>query len=345
MADATFDGLDIGLYSISSTADNRAVAQKAETRGFKRVWLAEDHHSRDLIVQATAVAMATKSIEIGLGIVNPFTRHPAQIAMAVADIEEMCGPRMVLGFGAAHSAINAHGLENPRPITALKEAGEICSRLLQGERVVYEGEIFRLPAPGAKLRFPLARSRVPVYFGTMGPRTLRRVVPDADGIKFSVFATPTFAKKCMGHLREALDRADRSIDDLDVSCYIIFSVDEDRDVARHAAKPLVAHYVRQVPDMARYEYAGLDVPRMQALQGDLRTAFMADRFQEAIETLPDDVVEALAVIGTPAECIKGLQAYAAAGIKTPVLYQSLGPDRIAAIDLIADSVRPALLAS
>jgi len=84
---------------------------------------------------------------------------------------------------------------------------------------------------------------------------------------------------------------------------------------------------------------------MQALQGDLRTAFMADRFQEAIETLPDDVVDALAVIGTPAECIKGLQAYAAAGIKTPVLYQSLGPDRIAAIDLIADSVRPALLAS
>ena len=169
MVDATFDGLDIGLYSISSTADNRAVAQKAETRGFKRVWLAEDHHSRDLIVQATAVAVATKSIEIGLGIVNPFTRHPAQIAMAVADIEEMCGPRMVLGLGAAHSAINAHGLDNPRPITALKEAGEICSRLLQGERVVYEGEIFRLPAPGAKLRFPLARSRVPIYFGTMGP--------------------------------------------------------------------------------------------------------------------------------------------------------------------------------
>lgn len=344
MTDATFDGLDIGLYSVSATADNRAVAQKAEARGFKRVWLAEDHHSRDLIVQATAVAAATETIEIGLGIVNPFTRHPAQIAMAVADIEESFGPRMVLGFGAAHSAIAAHGIENPRPITALWEAGEICGRLLQGERVTYEGEIFRLPSPGAQLRFPLARSRVPIYFGTMGPRTLQRVAPAADGVKFSVFATPAFAQKCMGHLKDALARTGRSIDDLDVSCYIIFSVDADRDAARHAAKPLVAHYVRQIPDSMRYEYAGLDVPRMQALQGELRTAFMAGKFQDAIETLPDDVVDALAVTGTPADCIEGLRAYAATGIKTPVLYQALGPDRLAAIDVIADSIRPDLIA-
>ena len=344
VADASFEGLDIGLYSISSTAENRAVAQKAEARGFKRVWLAEDHHSRDLIVQATAIAAATKTIEIGLGIVNPFTRHPAQIAMAIADIEEMAGPRMVLGFGAAHSAINAHGLKNPRPITALKEAGEICTRMLRGERVVFEGKVFHLPPPGAKLRFPLTRNKVPLYFGTMGRRTLRRVVPIANGIKFSVFATPAFAKTCMGHLEDALAETNRSIDDLDVSCYIILSVDPDRSAARNAAKPLVAHYVRQVPDTKRYEFAGLDVTGMLALQRELRTAFMSGTFQEAIEAVPDNVVDALAVTGTPDDCIEGLRAYAAVGIKTPVLYQSLGPDRLAAIDLIADEIRPNLLA-
>jgi 5,10-methylenetetrahydromethanopterin reductase len=335
MTDAKFDGLDIGLYSISPTAENRAVAIRAEARGFKRVWLAEDHHSRDLLVQATAIATATKSIQIGLGIINPFTRHPAQIAMAVADIEELCGPRIVLGLGAAHSSINAHGLENPRPITALKEAGEICSRMLRGERVIYEGKIFRLPAPGAKLRFPLARSGVPLYFGTMGPRTLRQVVPAAS---------PAFAENCMANLRDALAQAGRSIDEIDISCYIIFSVDRDRDSARRAVKPLVAHYVRQIPDTARYELAGLDVPRMQALKGELQTAFLDDKLQEAAENLPDDVVDALAVTGTPEDCIEGLQAYAKIGIKTPVLYHSLGPDRVAAIDLIADTIRPALLA-
>lgn len=343
MTDTRFDGLDIGLFSVSSTADNRAVAVRAEAKGFRRLWLAEDHHSRDLFVQATAVAGATEAIRIGLGIVNPYTRHPAQTAMAVADLEELAGPRFVLGLGAGWSAIAAHGLENPRPITALKEAGEICRRLLAGERVTFEGKIFRLPAPGAQLTFPVVRKDIPIYFGTMGPRTLAMAVPSADGIFFSVFASPAFAEHCMGHVRQALDRAGRTIADLDVVCYIIFSVDEDGDAARHAAKWLIAHYLRRIPDTIRFEYAGLDVARMQALQGDLKAAFAEDRYQAAVDDLPDDVVTALAVAGTPKECIEGLKPYAAAGIKSPVLYQVLGPDRLAAIDLIAERVRPALI--
>ena len=89
MTHPPFRDIEIGLYSVSSTADNRAAALRAEARGFGRVWLAEDHHSRDIFVQATAIGVATEAIGIGLGIVNPFTRHPAQIAMAVADLEEL----------------------------------------------------------------------------------------------------------------------------------------------------------------------------------------------------------------------------------------------------------------
>ena len=155
---------------------------------------------------------------------------------------------------------------------------------------------------------------------------------------------PAFAKICVGHLEDALAETNRSIDDLDVSCYIILSVDRDRSIARNAAKPLVAHYVRQVPDTTRFEFAGLDVNQMLALEREFRTPFFAGTFQEAIEALPDDVVDALAVAGTLDDCIEGLGAYAAVGIKTPVLYQFLGPDRLATIDLIADQIRPNLLA-
>ena len=68
-----------------------------------------------------------------------------------------------------------------------------------------------------------------------------------------------------------------------------------------------------------------------------------NRFGRAVDALDDDVVAALAVAGTPDECIDGLKPYAAAGLKTPVLYQVLGPDRMASIDLIADRIRPALV--
>ena len=344
MTDAYFQDLEIGLYSVSSTEDNAAVARRAEARGIRRIWLAEDHHSRDILVQATAVASATESIEIALGIVNPYTRHPAQIAMAVADLEELGGPRFVLGFGAAWSAITAHGLKNPRPIRALAEASEICRRLLRGERVVYEGEIFRLPEPGAKLGFQLVRDDVPLYFGTMGPKTLKMATRDADGILFSVFSSPAFIEDRMVHLRNGLAEAGRSIDDIDLACYIIFSVDEDGGAARHAAKWVIAHYLRRIPDPTRAVFAGLELNQVKALQDELRAAHRENRLDDAVKAVPDDVVTALAVAGTPAECVERLKAYAAVGIKTPVLYHTLGPNRLAAIDLIAEQMRPALVA-
>ena len=343
MTEARFRPLEIGLYSISSTADNRAVARKAEARGFRRLWLAEDHHSRDIFVQATAIATATEAIEIGLGIVNPYTRHPAQIAMAVADLEELAGPRFILGLGAGWSSIAAHGVENPRPITALKEAATICRGMLRGDRVAFEGALYRLPAPGARLTFAPVRPDVPLYFGSMGPRTLKMGAPLADGVFFSVFSSPSYAEHCLGHVQAGLAGTGRTIEDIDVACYIVFSVDEDGDAARAAAKRLIAHYLMRIPDTIRFEFAGLDVDRMQSLQAGLKAAFAESRYDRAVDALDDDVVGALAVAGTPDECVDGLKPYAAAGVKTPVLYQVLGPDRMASIDLIADRIRPAFV--
>lgn len=342
MTHPPFRDLDIGLYSVSSTADNRAAARRAEARGFRRVWLAEDHHSRDIFVQATAIGVATEAIEIGLGIVNPYTRHPAQIAMAVADLEELAGPRFALGLGAGWSSIAAHGLENPRPIAALREAAQICRAMLRGERVTHEGTLYRLPAPGARLTFRPPRPDVPLYFGTMGPRTLRMAAPMADGVFFSVFASPAYVEHCLGHARAGLAAAGRDPGEVDVACYIVFSVDEDGAAARAAARGLIAHYLMRIPDTIRFEYAGLDVARMQSVQAGLRAASAANRLGPAVAALDDDIVAALAVAGTPEECIEGLKPYAAAGLRTPVLYQALGPDRLASIDLIAERIRPAL---
>ena len=342
MPQPPFRDIELGLYSVSSTADNRVAASRAEARGFRRVWLAEDHHSRDIFVQATAIGVATEAIGIGLGIVNPFTRHPAQIAMAVADLEELAGPRFTLGLGAGWSSIAAHGLENPRPITALREAAEICRGMLGGGRFAYEGSLYRLPAPGARLTFRPPRPGVPLYFGTMGPRTLRMAAPMADGVFFSVLASPAYVEHCLGHARAGLAAAGRDAAEVDAACYIIFSVDEDGDAARAAAKPLIAHYLMRIPDTIRFEYAGLDVARMQPVQAALKAAAAANRLGPAADALDDDIVAALAVAGTPEECIAGLEPYAAAGLKTPVLYHVLGPDRLASIDLIAERIRPAL---
>ena len=202
---------------------------------------------------------------------------------------------------------------------------------------------FSLAQAGRQINVPLARRDVPLYYGTMGPRTLKMAAASADGLLFSVFCSPAYAQDLVGQVGEALAQAGRSIDDVDIACYIIFSVDQDGDAARQAAKWVIANYVMRLRDTIRYQYAGLDVARMAALERELRAAVEESRFDAAVDDLPDDIVRALAVAGTPEECVAGLKAYAAAGIKRPVLYHTLGPDRLEAIDTIADSVRPHLL--
>lgn len=155
--------------------------------------------------------------------------------------------------------------------------------------------------------------------------------------------TPEFAERMAIDLPGNIELTGRAVEDIDVACYIIFSVDQDGDAARAAARRLIAHYLMRIPDTIRFEFAGLDIARMQSVQAGLKAAFAENRLGPAVDAIDDDVVAALAVAGTPDECIAGLRPYAAAGLKTPVLYHVLGPDRMASIDLIADRVRPALL--
>ncbi len=162
------------------------------------------------------------------------------------------------------------------------------------------------------------RPGVPLYFGTMGPRTLRMAAPLADGVFFSVLASPAYVEHCLGHARAGLAEAGRDAGEIDAACYIIFSVDEDGEAARAAARGLIAHYLMRIPDTIRFEYAGLDVARMQSVQAGLRGAAAANRLGPAADALDDDIVAARAVAGTPEECIAGLQPCAAAGSARPL---------------------------
>ena len=59
-------------------------ARDAERAGFGSVWLIEDYYHPGAFALAGAVAAATARIGIGLGVVNPSTRHPAPVAMETA---------------------------------------------------------------------------------------------------------------------------------------------------------------------------------------------------------------------------------------------------------------------
>ena len=77
-----------------------AHAEHAETCGFQTVWFAENPFQRGVLPAASACVLATQSIQVGIGVFNPFNRHPTLMAMEIGALDELSGGRALLGIGS-----------------------------------------------------------------------------------------------------------------------------------------------------------------------------------------------------------------------------------------------------
>src|SRR5437879_7967453 len=91
----------LGLASRGKVSDCVAWAERARSAGLESVWFHDSYFERDAVTYASAVAAQVEEIGIGLGALNPFTRHPVLIAMTVSALDEMAPSRIRLGLGSA----------------------------------------------------------------------------------------------------------------------------------------------------------------------------------------------------------------------------------------------------
>src|SRR5207302_8458371 len=100
--------------------------------------LPESGHGRGLFTVASSLAAHTTRIKIGIGVVNPFWRHPSLIAMEAAALDEASHGRVLLGLGAALWTLKALGEADTRaerPVPAMVEAIRMVRGMLRGEPV------------------------------------------------------------------------------------------------------------------------------------------------------------------------------------------------------------------
>lgn len=171
-------------------------ARLAEEAGFDMVVVSEHFHpwvddaagGGFAFSTIGAMATATERLEFTTGVVTPLFRfHPAVVAQAAATLDRLSGGRFNLGVGTGEN-INEGPLGYRFPAyeerrARMSEALDIMRRLLDGEKLTYQGAFYRTDQ--AKLYSP-PLGRVPILMAAGGPRSAALAAEKAQGIITSV---------------------------------------------------------------------------------------------------------------------------------------------------------------
>ena len=140
----TTDGLDVFLEGLPLSLV-RELARRADQRGFRNIWLPEITFA-DAFIPAAAAAMETKRIGLATGVVGIWSRSPVAMALTAGTLNQLCSGRMILGLGlqARTYVEDWHGAHYGKTVTAMREYVTIVRRILSGENVTFQGEVFRV---------------------------------------------------------------------------------------------------------------------------------------------------------------------------------------------------------
>jgi F420-dependent oxidoreductase-like protein len=271
--------------------------QTADACGYDSFWMPEAWE-RDALPILTELALRTRQIHLATGIVNVFSRTPALLAMSAATIDEISGGRFRLGLGTSGARVveDFHGLPFHRPLTRLKETIEIIRLLLAGQRADFDGECFQLRR--FKLGFKPLRAEIPIYVAALTPKSLRQIGELADGWLPTHWPGKQLPQG-IAEIGAGCEAANRQAGAIEIAPFINTLVGDDLSSARKAARLPLAYYIGGMGDFYRDSVSRLGFAEEAS---KIHTLWQAGRRKEAINSVPDALVDAVAICGGLEAC-------------------------------------------
>lgn len=329
----------VSLQNDRPVAETVEHARLAEALGYPEIWTNENGHYRGIFTIASTIAAHTTTAQIGLGIVNPFHRHPSVIAMEAAALDEASGGRLKLGIGAAQWNLRNLGEADERtrrPYTSTVEAIQIIRALLRGEPVP-PSEQFTVSAQ-ARLDFEPLRRDLPVYAGAVNERMLRAAGAYADSVELGALMSTGYVRWALGVIGQGAVAVGRDPAAQDIAAPLMVSVAADARAAREAVKAQLAYYLYRVEEVV-HAHSGADPGDIQKVR-DVTT----ERGPEAGAALvTDEIIDTFAIAGDTPLAVRRFREYAEAGIRGLIIQHVPGPERAEGLALIAEEVVPRVL--
>jgi probable F420-dependent oxidoreductase len=168
-------------------ADHLEQIKWAETIGYDDVWLTEHHfcedgHAPSILPLAAAIAVTTKTIRIGTGVLLLPLHNAVRVAEDCATIDILSRGRFELGVGIGYrpQEFDGLGVASSERAKLANEGLEVIARLWSGEKLSFDGSHYQFNdiqlSPG-----PVQKPRPPLWVGGFAPAAARRAARLADG--------------------------------------------------------------------------------------------------------------------------------------------------------------------
>jgi F420-dependent oxidoreductase-like protein len=314
------------------------LAQEAERLGYDSAWAAEAWGT-DAVTVLAWVAASTSRIKVGSAIMQIPGRTPANTAMTAATLDLMSGGRFILGLGTSGPQVveGWHGEPWGKPLGKTREYVEIVRAALRRDVVAHEGEHYRIPydGPGAtglgkplKLMLRPLRAEIPIYLAAIGPKNVALAAEIADGW-LPIFVDPERFDTAFG---PSLAGAREGFE---IAATVSVLVGDDVQALRDSLKPYFALYIGGMGAKGRNFYNAL-VRRYgwEAEAERIQELYLGGHQREAIAAVPDELVDAVSLLGPKERIRERLAAWR----ETPVTTLIVGSPQPEALHVLAELV-------
>ena len=314
------------------------IVQMAEGLGYDSAWAAEAWGTDAVSVLAWLGASTTR-IKIGSAIMQIPGRTPSNTAMTAATLDLMSEGRFILGLGTSGPQVveGWHGQPWGKPLVKTREYVEIVRTALRRDVVEHHGEHYRIPYDGPdatglgkplKLMLRPLRANIPIYLAAMAPKNVALAAEIADGW-LPLFVDP-------GRFGDAFGASLAGArEGFDIAATVNVLVGDDVQALRDSLKPYFALYVGGMGAKGKNFYNALvrrygwevEAERIQEL-------YLGGKQREAIAAVPDELVDAVSLIGPKERIRDRLEAWR----ETPVTTLIVGSPQPEALEVLADLV-------
>jgi probable F420-dependent oxidoreductase len=332
--------MDFGVVLQNNPPASRVIelTKRAEDLDFTHAWTWDSHMLwQEPFVVYSRMLDETENIIVGPMVTNPGTRDWTVLASLFATLNDMYGPRTIVGMGRGDSALRYIG-RKPRTLEAMVESMEVIKGLVAGETVEYNGQ---------ELRFPWIEDGwdLPIWVAGYGPKALATTGRHADGFILQL-ADPQILEWTVAAVRAAAVEAGRDPDEIKICvaapAYVGEDVAHQRDQLRWFGG-MVGNHVADLVN--RYGEDSAQVP--QALTDYIKERESYDyeghgRAENvSVDFVPDDIIDRFCVLGPVEAHLEKLRLLEDMGVDQFAIYL-MHDDMEGTLQAYGEEIIPAL---